>query len=93
MVEGLQEIDTNALEKTARYESGYSSTHPLIRHFWTVVHSYSPWRKRQLLEFVTASERVPVSGYNSILFVIQRNGPDSDVSVYQPTPGEYMAKC
>ena len=31
-----------------------------------------------LLEFVTASSRVPANGISSILFVIQRNGPDSD---------------
>lgn len=90
MVEGLQDIDMDALEKTARYEDGYSPEHRLIRDFWSVVHHYSPSRKRQLLEFVTASERVPVSGINSILFVVQRSGPDSNVSVttratYQPS--------
>ena len=35
-------------------------------------------QKRNLLEFVTASDRVPLKGLNSLLFVIQRNGPDTD---------------
>ena len=34
--------------------------------------------KRMLLEFVTASDRVPLKGLASLTFVIQRNGPDTD---------------
>ncbi len=34
--------------------------------------------KRHLLEFVTASDRVPLKGLESLMFVIQRNGPDTD---------------
>lgn len=55
-----------------------SPTHRLIKDFWAIVKAFSPERKRQLLEFVTASDRVPVNGVGSLMFVIQRNGPDSD---------------
>jgi ubiquitin-protein ligase E3 A len=34
--------------------------------------------KKLLLEFVTASDRVPLKGLASLVFVIQRNGPDTD---------------
>jgi ubiquitin-protein ligase E3 A len=34
--------------------------------------------KRKLLLFVTASDRIPLNGLQSLTFVIQRNGPDSD---------------
>lgn len=34
--------------------------------------------KKLLLEFVTASDRVPLKGLDSLVFVIQRNGPDTD---------------
>ncbi|KAI9794590.1 MAG: hypothetical protein M1816_004477 [Peltula sp. TS41687] len=78
VAQGVHEIDSKALEKSVRYDDGYSSDHPLIRKFWAVVHSFSPFKKRRLLEFVTSSERVPVSGYQSITFVIHRSGPDSD---------------
>jgi HECT-domain (ubiquitin-transferase) len=42
------------------------------------VHAYPPALKLRLLEFVTASDRVPVGGEANITFVIQRNGPDSE---------------
>lgn len=82
LVEGIQEIDIEGLEKTARYDDGYGPEHKTIRDFWSIVRAFSPERKRQLLEFVTASDRVPVNGIGSIMFVIQRNGPDSDVSSF-----------
>jgi hypothetical protein len=34
--------------------------------------------QRNLLEFVTASDRVPLNGLGELIFVIQRNGPDTD---------------
>lgn len=35
-------------------------------------------RQRNILEFVTASDRVPLNGLGVLVFVIQRNGPDTD---------------
>ena len=81
VVEGIQEIDVNALEQTARYENGYHADHRIIKDFWHVVRQFSPEKVRQLLEFVTASDRIPVNGIRSILFVIQRNGTSDDVSL------------
>ncbi|CAZ81391.1 unnamed protein product [Tuber melanosporum] len=78
LTEGIQDIDISELEKAARYEDGYSPTHRVIKDFWAIVRGFSAERRRQLLEFVTASGRVPVNGISSIMFVIQRNGPDSD---------------
>lgn len=80
VVEGIQEIDIDALEHTARYDDGYSASHRVIKDFWHVVKQYAPEKKRQLLEFVTASDRVPVNGISTIQFVIQRNGTDDSVS-------------
>lgn len=93
LVEGIQEIDIEGLEKTARYDDGYGPEHKTIRDFWNIVRAFSPERKRQLLEFVTASDRVPVNGIGSIMFVIQRNGPDSDVSFFQPPLRSGMMIC
>lgn len=90
VVEGSPNIDVAALEETARYEDGYSSTHPVIKDFWSIVHGYSAQERRQLLEFVTASERVPVSGMQSIQFIIQRNGPDSEVSHPTTLPFQFL---
>ncbi|KAH0566144.1 hypothetical protein GP486_000447 [Trichoglossum hirsutum] len=78
LIEGTLDIDISVLEKFARYDDGYSPSHRVIKDFWSVVRQYSPEKKRQLLEFVTASDRVPVNGLESVTFVVQRNGPDSE---------------
>ena len=74
LIEGIQEIDLDALERVARYENGFSAAHPRIVDFWRVVRSFSPADLKQLLEFITASDRVPVKGVEEMLFVVQRNG-------------------
>ncbi|RDH36491.1 hypothetical protein BDQ94DRAFT_184681 [Aspergillus welwitschiae] len=74
VVEGIQTIDIRELERHARYEGGFDPSHRVIRDFWSVVRRYSAEKKAQLLEFVTASDRVPVNGIASIMFVIQKNG-------------------
>ncbi|KAL3464971.1 hypothetical protein BJX64DRAFT_253561 [Aspergillus heterothallicus] len=74
VVEGIQEIDIAQLERHARYEGGFGPSHRVIRDFWSIVHGFSGEKKAQLLEFVTASDRVPVNGIASIMFVIQKNG-------------------
>ncbi|EEP76258.1 predicted protein [Uncinocarpus reesii 1704] len=73
VIEGIQEIDMDELEKHARYE-GFQPQDQFIKHFWAVVKSYTQEKRSQLLEFVTASDRVPVNGISSILFVIMKNG-------------------
>ena len=79
VVEGIQEIDVDALQQTTRYEGGFSAEHRVIKDFWHVVRQFSPEKLRLLLEFVTASDRIPVNGVRSILFVIQQNGVDDEV--------------
>jgi hypothetical protein len=74
VVEGIQTIDIDELENHARYEGGFGPNHRVIRDFWSVVQEYPNEKRAQLLEFVTASDRVPVNGISSIMFVIQKNG-------------------
>ncbi|CAG7928151.1 unnamed protein product [Penicillium olsonii] len=74
VVEGIQTIDVTELEKHARYDGGFGRHHPVIRDFWSIVQNYSNEKRARLLEFVTASDRVPVNGVSSIMFVIQKNG-------------------
>ncbi|KAL4941811.1 hypothetical protein BDV06DRAFT_173052 [Aspergillus oleicola] len=74
VVEGIQEIDIAQLERHTRYEGGFGASHQTIRDFWAIAHRFSAEKRAQLLEFVTASDRVPVNGIASIMFVIQRNG-------------------
>ena len=81
VVEGIQEIDMNELERHARYEGGFGPSHPVIRDFWSIAARFSTEKKAKLLEFVTASDRVPVNGISSIMFVIQKNGVGDTVSI------------
>lgn len=80
VVEGTQDIDVDQLQKTASYEGGYHEEHTTITDFWSIVRELPTKNLRQLLEFVTASDRIPVNGISNILFVIQKNGTQDDVS-------------
>ncbi|KAK3331971.1 hypothetical protein B0T19DRAFT_90266 [Cercophora scortea] len=75
IVEGVQEIDIAELKQYTRYV-GWDANHRTVRDFWSVVRKFDDETKRRLLEFVTASDRVPVGGMENILFVLQKNGDD-----------------
>lgn len=77
LVEGTQTISIPDLRACATYED-YDATHPTICTFWDIVQIYSQEDASHLLEFVTASDRVPVTGYKSLTFNIVRMGSDSD---------------
>ena len=74
LVEGLPDIDIDELQRITRYEGGFDEIHPTILTFWKVINSWRQERVRQLLEFVTASDRLPVGGMERLTFVIQKNG-------------------
>lgn len=73
LIEGAQEIDIAELRRATRYV-GYSASSKTIKDFWSVVKRYDAAMKRKLLEFVTASDRVPVGGVKNVTFVVQKNG-------------------
>jgi len=79
LVEGDQHISIPELRRITCYEAGYSSTHPTILAFWSLVERFSQEDRRHLLEFVTASDRVPVTGYRGIVFHIVRYGGSGEV--------------
>lgn len=84
VVEGVQEIDIAELKRHARYV-GWDASHPTVRDFWSVVKRYDDAMKRKLLEFVTASDRVPVGGIKNMMFIVQRNGEEADPAGRLPT--------
>lgn len=75
VVEGIQEIDIADMRRATRY-IGWDASHRSIRDFWSIVKRYDLSQKRKLLEFVTASDRVPVGGMRNIQFTLQRHGVD-----------------
>lgn len=82
VVEGIQTINVDELWHTTTYENGYFPRHRVIEDFWDVVRDLSPTQLKQLLEFVTASDRVPAQGLSNIQFVIVRNGDADEVSSF-----------
>ncbi|PHH75433.1 hypothetical protein CDD80_2365 [Ophiocordyceps camponoti-rufipedis] len=83
MVEGIQEIDILELRRYARYV-GWDASHRTVKDLWSVVKRFDDRMKRKLLEFVTASERIPVGGMRNLQFVVQRNG-EADEGGHLPT--------
>ncbi|KAF2116111.1 hypothetical protein BDV96DRAFT_645456 [Lophiotrema nucula] len=79
LVEGTQDIDVSALKTATRYDDGYHANHAHIEDLWSIVESYSMDDRRKFLEFVTASERVPVTGFESMNFHITRSGGDTEM--------------
>jgi hypothetical protein len=73
VVEGIQEIDIAELRRTTRY-IGWESTDRPVKDFWSIVRKYDLDQKKKLLEFVTASDRVPVGGMRNLQFTLQKNG-------------------
>lgn len=86
-VEGVQDIDIAELRRYARYV-GWDADHRAIKDFWAVVRRFGTEEKKRLLEFVTASDRVPVGGMRNLVFVVQRNGEGEEGDVAEEEEGE-----
>ncbi|KAL1594390.1 hypothetical protein SLS60_010150 [Paraconiothyrium brasiliense] len=79
LVEGSPHISISLLRTQAvRYELPYHAAHPTIQDFWAVVEDYDEEEKKRLLEFVTANERIPITGYDGVKFEIVRIGSDTE---------------
>jgi hypothetical protein len=77
-IEGVQEIDIDSLQASTAYD-GYTADDEVIKWFWEVVKSWDQEKKKMLLEFITASDRVPVNGVNVIGLVIQCAGRSDEI--------------
>lgn len=84
LVEGVQEIDVSELRRYTRYV-GWDAGHRAVRDFWSIVKRYDDGMKRKLLEFVTASDRLPVGGVKNMNFVVQKNGVETGDGGHLPT--------
>ncbi|CAK7265408.1 hypothetical protein SEPCBS119000_001496 [Sporothrix epigloea] len=84
LLEGEQQIDMDELQQYTRYV-GWDASHKTVRDFWSIVSKFDDAMKRKLLEFVTASDRMPVGGAKTMQFVLQRNGEEGAVGGHLPT--------
>lgn len=78
LVCGSKNLDFEELEKSTEYDGGYTAESATVRHFWSVVHGMPLEQKRQLLQFATGSDRVPVGGLGHLRLVVARHGPDAE---------------
>lgn len=78
LVCGSQVFELSELESTTEYDAGYTKDSQVIKNFWTVVHSMTREEVKQLLNFTTGSDRVPVGGLAKLKLIIAKNGDDSD---------------
>ncbi|KAJ1548155.1 hypothetical protein HK096_003392 [Nowakowskiella sp. JEL0078] len=87
MMRGAQSFDFADLERVTRYRSPYHLGHPVVRRFWSVVHSFTPEQKREFLRFVTGSDRVPsIRGLRGIPLLIQPSGGSGEEPATSETP-------
>ncbi|KAI9718478.1 MAG: hypothetical protein M1828_006723 [Chrysothrix sp. TS-e1954] len=77
LIEGEQDIDATDLQAATSYIDFRRKNHT-VQAFWRIVHGFSQQRRRDLLHFVTGSERVPLGGVERLEFTVQRNGSDSE---------------
>lgn len=75
---GLPHLDFHALETAAVYEGGYTATHPSIKQFWEILHTFTLEQKKSFLGFVTGCNRAPMGGLGKLKLMVQRDGPDSN---------------
>ena len=78
VIEGSQDFAAADLKTVTKYEDGYTEDSKIVQWFWEIVSTYDQTWRSKLLEFVTASDRIPVLGMSSVVFVIQRNGAFSE---------------
>ncbi|KAF2494752.1 hypothetical protein BU16DRAFT_550590 [Lophium mytilinum] len=78
LVEGHHDIDIAALRRATKYDEGYTASHPTVLAFWDLVETFDLDDKRRLLEFVTASDRVPVGGAAKMQFSVVRSNAPTD---------------
>ncbi|TGZ70781.1 hypothetical protein CRM22_003002 [Opisthorchis felineus] len=77
LVCGSRFYDFKELERVTTYED-YTVDSPVIKNFWGVVHNMTTDQQRQLLQFCTGSDRIPVGGMAKMKFTIARQGADTD---------------
>ncbi|KAI8465955.1 MAG: hypothetical protein J3K34DRAFT_371153 [Monoraphidium minutum] len=66
LVCGEQVIDIGALKSACKYEDGYTGKEDQIRWFWAAVESFDDVQRRQLLQFWSGSDGMPVEGFTAL---------------------------
>ena len=65
MLTGISEIKIEDWQKNTRLKNCVESD-PLVKWFWETVTSYTEQQRTKLLQFVTGSSRIPLSGFEGL---------------------------
>jgi E3 ubiquitin-protein ligase HERC4 len=65
-VTGNEDYDWGELERNCTYKGGYHVEDPTIKLFWEVFHALPLAEKKQLLLFLTGSDRIPILGMKTL---------------------------
>ncbi|KAG0439326.1 Ubiquitin-protein ligase E3A [Dictyocoela muelleri] len=76
LIVGTNFFDIKFVKSHTVYD-GYTEGCPIIKCFWELFEDDVCFQKKAL-QFITGSDRLPVSGFNSWKMVIMRNGCDTD---------------
>ena len=60
---GLPEIDLGDWQANTVYKDPYCASHTVVIWFWETLHTFTEEQKARLLQFVTGTSRVPVTGF------------------------------
>lgn len=75
VVVGDQCYNWEVLKNSAKYSDGYEANHPNIKKFWQVFMSLKEEKKKDFLQFLTGSSKIPISGLQ-IYFQKDHGGED-----------------
>eukprot|EP00913_Durusdinium_trenchii_P017653 g16592.t1 len=82
---GADKVDVNAIRSGAEIEGWTSEEESdYLPWFWEVLASFSPAEKAQFVVFVTASDRVPLRGWQALGLIVQKNGVGDDRQLLLP---------
>lgn len=75
-LEGSDHLDIDDLKAATKYD-GYEAKSKYIQMFWRVVSAWPEKKQKLLLKFVTAAERIPITGASQLTFVIKKAAGES----------------
>ncbi|WKX92650.1 hypothetical protein Q1695_010576 [Nippostrongylus brasiliensis] len=76
LVMGNENYDWSELRKVVQYKGEYHANHPTILAFWEAFFELSVQEKKQFLQFLMGSTRLPVGGMSSLQMFIQPTAPE-----------------
>lgn len=82
-LEGTTTLDLASLRRATQYKD-YEADEPYIQSFWAILERWPAEKQKALLKFVTAAERVPITGAGMLTFRIQETNV-----VYDEVEGEW----